>query len=440
MTRRLTTEQFITKAKTKYGDLYDYSEVNYHTNHENIKILCKEHGEIEQTPSNHLRTGCGLCSRFNSAKKKCLSTKDVIDSFIKIHGDRYDYSKVDYLKDNIKVEIICKIHGSFYQNAYGHKQGQGCQKCFYDSMFRTNDMFIESAKLVHGNKYDYSLTKYIDSRNKVEIICSIHGSFWQNPDTHLRTSGCNACRYLKRTWTQEQFLNKVKSVHGNKYDYSKTKYVLDSSKVIITCPKHGDFSIIPHIHKRGGGCKKCFIQKYTMTQEEFLKRAKEIHGNKYDYFNLVYKTALKKVEIICRVHGSFWQQAMSHLRGAGCKSCRESGGEAQIERYLKSENLIYKREYIIPECKYKKSLRFDFAVFKNNKVILIEFQGLHHYKVVNYSKDPEKSNLRFNETIRKDEIKREFCSNKNIPLIEICCFEKDIVNYLKPLLDKELCH
>lgn len=191
--KKLTTEEFITKAKQVHGDKYDYSKVEYIDCNTKITIICPIHGEFQQSPSKHLyKQGCPKCKgvfRYN--------TQTWIEEAIKRFGNKYDYSKVQYKKAHEKICIICPEHGEFYQTPANHLYGQGCPKCA-DLQLRkdrqwSQDHFIEEAIAIHGDKYNYSKVNYINQNTKVEIICSKHGSFQQIPSVHLRGSGCPVC-------------------------------------------------------------------------------------------------------------------------------------------------------------------------------------------------------------------------------------------------------
>ena len=202
----------------------------------------------------------------------------------KFIGDKYDYSKVKYEKLNKDVCIICPEHGEFWQTPNAHLRG-GCPKCSFNKMGKnktlTIEQFIEKARKVHGNKYDYSKVEYKGNRYKVCIICPEHGEFWQTPNNHLNGNGCKKCNIEKisknKTLTTEQFIKKAKLIHKNKYIYSKTKYINNNTKVCIICPEHGEFWQIPMSHiDNKSSCPKC-INNQRYTTEEFIKRAKEVH-------------------------------------------------------------------------------------------------------------------------------------------------------------------
>ena len=317
--KRMTTEEFIAKAKKVHGDKYDYSKVEYVNNSTKICIICPKHGEFLQKPINHLHgQGCAKCS--GNVK---LTTEDFITEARKIHGNRYDYSKVEYVNSATKVRIICPEHGEFWQTPNSHLTGRGCLKCsiihVHNKQKSTTEEFIVKAKEIHGNRYDYSKVEYINGKINVCIICPEHGEFWQKPNSHLNGTGCPKC-YGSTKKSTEEFIRQAQEIHGNKYDYSKVNYVNSGTKVCIICPEHGEFWQIPSSHLRGYGCPKC-SGKAKKTTKDFIIEARKIHGDKYDYSKVEYINALKKVCIICPEHGEFWQTPSAHLYGHGCLKC-----------------------------------------------------------------------------------------------------------------------
>lgn len=128
-----------------------------------------------------------------------LTTEEFVDKARLVHGDKYDYSKVKYNNSRTKVCITCRIHGDFWQTPNDHLNSRGCKFCgivsTHDKQRKSKDVFILEAIKLYGNKYDYSLVEYKSSRDKVCIICHIHGKFWQSPDIHLRNHGCPKCYY-----------------------------------------------------------------------------------------------------------------------------------------------------------------------------------------------------------------------------------------------------
>ena len=188
--KKLTTEEFIAKAKKTHGDKYDYSKVKYANNKTKVCIICPEHGEFWQTPHNHLvGQNCPQCTN-NNLKK---NTTDFIKQAVEIHSDKYDYSKVEYIKNSEKVCIICPKHGEFWQTPKRHLAGDGCPICRVNKKLTTEE-FIAKAKKTHGDKYDYSRVEYVNARTKICIICPEHGEFWQTPHSHICGDGCPNCR------------------------------------------------------------------------------------------------------------------------------------------------------------------------------------------------------------------------------------------------------
>lgn len=189
--------------------------------------------------------------------------------------------------------------------------------------------FIEKAKLIHGDRYDYSLVDYKGYKYKIKIICPIHGEFEQLVGNHLKGANCLACANIiiknKNLKDKEYFVTKSNLIHNSKYDYSKTSYSNIKTNVIIICPIHGEFKQKPKDHLSGCGCSECGyitrIEKKTTNVNKFINQANLIHNNKYDYKNLIYKSAHDKIKIICPIHGEFEQTAHSHLNGSGCPKC-----------------------------------------------------------------------------------------------------------------------
>lgn len=203
--------------------------------------------------------------------------------------------------------------------------------------------FIDKAKKIHGNKYNYSKVEYIDSKTKVCIICPEYGEFWQTPCSHLQGRGCKKCATNRnsnlRKYTLETFIKKAKQIHNNKYDYSKVEYIDSITKVCIICPEHGEFWQTPNAHLKGSGCPSCCgTLKYN--QMEFIEKLNQIHKYKYDYSKVEYKNLKEKICIICPEHGEFWQKAGNHLRGDGCRKC--VGKKLQKYFSLTTEQFIEK--------------------------------------------------------------------------------------------------
>ena len=177
---------------------------------------------------------------------------------------------------------------------------------------QTLEEFIARAKKVHGDKYDYSKVVYKNSTTKICIICPEHGEFWQVPSSHLQGIGCPFCGH--RSLTDEEFIIEARKIHGDKYDYSKIGLKDRDGRRCIICPEHGEFWQKKSAHlRRKRACLLCSGNK-KLTTEEFIERARKVHGDKYDYSKVVYESSHKKVCIICPEHGEFWQEPDNHFR------------------------------------------------------------------------------------------------------------------------------
>lgn len=202
-----------------------------------------------------------------------LTTKEFIQKAIEIHGNKYDYSKVEYKNNKTKVCIICLKHGEFWQIPNSHLNGSECPKC--SGKFLDKEYFIEKANKIHNNKYDYSKLVYLGNKTKVEIICSIHGSFWQTPNDHLDHCGCPECRKSKKL-TTETFIKRANQTHNNLYDYSKVQYINADIKIEIICKRHGSFWQLPSNHIAGQDCPKCRLKEQSKLYEKIKSRFPDI--------------------------------------------------------------------------------------------------------------------------------------------------------------------
>jgi very-short-patch-repair endonuclease/Zn finger protein HypA/HybF involved in hydrogenase expression len=222
--------------------------------------------------------------------------------------------------------------------------------------------------------------------------------------------------------TTEEFIVKAKIVHGNKYDYKLVSYSNNKIKVKIICFIHGEFEQKPNSHLLGLGCRKCSSEdmglKQTSNLKEWSSKANKVHSFKYNYSKSVYAHAQKKILIICNKHGEFWQTANSHLNGIGCPKCVSSKGEDKIRIYLLDKNIGFEEQKIFNDCKNIRGLPFDFYIPEYN--LLIEFDGMHHFKPITYggcSKEKALENLILQK--ERDKIKNEYARHNNIKLLRI---------------------
>ena len=292
-----------------------------------------------------------------------------------------------------------------------------------------NEIFIEKAKKVHGDKYDYSKVEYVNAKTKVCIICPEHGEFWQTPNTHLSGKGCihcgNASSAKKRKTNIEEFIKKSNIVHNNKYIYTAINYINNKTKIRIICPEHGEFWQRPDHHLMGCGCPKCMITRIrnilTSNNEEFIEKANKIHKNKYDYSKSNYVNNRTKICIVCPEHGEFWQSPDKHLMMEGCPKCshKTSKTEDEIIKIIQEVNpqqrnrgLIEKREIDIYIPSLKLGIEYNGLRWHSEK-----FGKGHEYHLDKLNKCNEQG-IRLIQIFEDEWINhREICESK---LKQIC--------------------
>jgi very-short-patch-repair endonuclease len=221
-----TKDSFIILSNNRHKNKYDYSLVNYRNNYTKVIIVCPKHGSFLQTPKIHLNgSGCLKCASYNRTGNN-LNKQMFIERSLLVHGNKYDYSLVDYINTKTKVKIICSKHGIFEQIPQHHMNGFSCQKCANN--FKSLNDFLYLSLLVHGNKYDYSLVDYINTKTKVKIICSKHGIFEQKPIHHYNGAGCPKCKTSKGEIFIINFLNdkKIKFETQKRFKDCRVKYPL----------------------------------------------------------------------------------------------------------------------------------------------------------------------------------------------------------------------
>ena len=341
-----------------------------------------------------------------------------------VHGDKYDYSKSHYVNYDTKIEIICPKHGSFWQLVGNHLKGKNCPLCTGRVLY-TTESFIKKAKEKWGDKFDYSEFEYKGNKIKSCIKTKDGKRFWQTPNNHL--AGCDCS--LRKVDTKE-FINRAKTVHGNKYDYSKVHYKGMNKPISIICPIHGEFQQIPSNHLAGKGCMQCAIiathSHQRLSMDEFLEKAHAIFGGKYDYSKVNYINNEKKICIICPEHGEFWQSPSSHLQSHGCPICGKHyrKGEYALLDYLKEQ---FPSEVIVSSFRDKSILKMqELDIYLQNRKIAIEYQGGQHFQPVDFGGyGKEKAETLFLENRQRDIKKQIICKKQGITLLYFSDYQED---------------
>lgn len=278
-------EEIINKGTTIFNGKYDYSLLgDVKTKKEKFPIICPEHGIFYKNYEHHIRRqqGCPECSG-----KKRYTTDEFVSKCQKLeHTGEMTFENTHYVNTSTKIKVFCH-HKDDYGNEHGEFEitplhllaGEGCPKCRYiksaASKRRSISEVIDAANEVHNGKYDYSLiTEYKNDRIKYPIICPEHGVFYQTMNNHIKArQGCPVCGRNRcdeaRKDTFEDFVRKARLTHGDKYEYLDNNYVNTDTKIGITCPVHGVFYMEPGNHIFGQGCPKCFKDKSGVEKELF---------------------------------------------------------------------------------------------------------------------------------------------------------------------------
>jgi Zn finger protein HypA/HybF involved in hydrogenase expression len=443
MVRIKTKDDFITKSKIEHGEKYNYSKVNYFTTKQKVEILCNEHGPFFQSPANHIKgQGCPECARIARATSQRYSSKEFINSVQEIHKNKYDYSKVNYINSQTKVQIICHKHGPFYMKPNSHFNGQGCPKCgrisARENIALDYTIFLKRAEKVHANRYEYVEDTYKNYTTKMQMFCSEHGLFEQTPHSHISMkTGCPLCGNLSAGVSNQKGWEVVSdmfiSVHGNRYNYDSSSYLDVSHKMRIECSRHGWFEQKPYQHYFGHGCIKCSYEenaeKKKITFLEFIEKSLEIHGKKYSYDHSNYVDIFTPIYITCSKHGEFLQNPRNHYRGSGCPKCNSSKGEEKIRAILNDLSVEFIEQKTFDDLIHKKYLRCDFYLPYYNAVI--EFNGIQHYEPISVFGGI----YGLKENQARDTIKYNFLREKKINLIIVRYDNENIKDYLKNILN-----
>ncbi len=360
--------------------------------------------------------------------------KDKIEKLKIVHNNIYDYSKILFTSRLNPINIICNIHGEFNQTYAAHLRGQGCPICGKENRCKNKKIkfeeFLRRAKLKHGEKFIYDSNGYNGIESAINIKCIKHGLFSQVAKTHIKSSGCPKCgkesAANKLSLTRKEFIEKSNLVHNKKFNYDLVQYINNRTPIKIICNIHGEFIQKPIMHLQGNGCSKCAGTNKSNT-EEFIKKSKLIHGDKYKYDNVNYLNNKLKVLICCKKHGNFSQSPSHHLHGSGCPTCKDSKGEKYIKKILKEKNINFESQKSFYDCINpitKRKLPFDF--YLTNLNTCIEYDGQQHFEEWRMS-DINLAKNKLNGIKFRDNIKTEYCLKKDIKLLRIKFDENPLV-------------
>lgn len=362
-----------------------------------------------------------------------MTTEQFIEKAKLIHNNKYDYSLSVYINPKTKVKIICPKHGIFEQMPYSHLSGRGCSFCCGGRKY-TNEEYINKVKNIFP-EYDFSITKYTASNKSIEAICPKHGVFRRQASQLLLGKGCGKCgkesSVLKHRNSIDN-LNKrfIKNHEEEFYDPVFVDGNTLSDKILVFCNICGkQFSLLTNNFLSGYGCKNCmryiFSSRKTLTNDDFIKKSIEVHGNLYDYSEVEYKGINEKVKIKCKeCNNYFYQTPDAHWKGGGCPYCRGSFGEKKISSILKSKEINFIPQKTFLDLRDKNELSYDFYLPDYN--LLIEYNGEQHYNKNSFGRTYKDFLLQKHH----DWLKRKYALKNNYDLLVIS-YKDDVDKIIK---------
>lgn len=441
MARKITKLELLQRFRKAHGRYYNYSKVIYSRMWDKVTIRCPVHGDFQQAPVNHINgMGCTDCGKNHDGPTSKLEKRDFVKRSESIYGkNTFDYSRAEYKTSRQSVILKCNEHScefSIKVNIHLTRRS-GCPKCGRNSRdeklrdsfkkFKNFSEFKEEANKIHGGRYIYKPFVYKNGKQRFELKCPQHGWFNQRTSNHIEGRGCEKCATLvtseKLRMSTQDFLEAAKQIHGNIYDYKRVKYESFHSKLTIICKVHGIFKQSAASHLSGNKCIKCGFAKVqaenTMSQKEYLRRARQIHGRKYDYSKLIYKNSQNSVRVICKKHGPFDQHAGAHLKGSGCPGCQRSKGEDAIAIFLQKNKIKHIAQWRDHDCKDKRILIFDFYLPKHRAII--EFDGIQHFVPISFGGNQSEAQIFSNfEQLRvRDLVKRNWAKKNQLSFFRI---------------------
>lgn len=407
--KRLTKEQFVSRARLIWGNQYDYSQSVYLSCSQPITIRCYKHNYFFtlSTAASHIHfirpCGCPLCTK-EKRKETLEKRKETFD---------LKYRKPD------KVVAVKPSPSEF---------------------------FLQRMRQVYGDEYDYSKVVYKGREVPVLLTCRKHGEFKMSPrslligrpDRSIKPHGCPECAGIRKLSVPSKvkkkqsekiefdFLKEARMVHGDRYEYpvcpSKKYEGNEGVKIPIICKKHDIFYQYVFLHLAGSNCPACANRHQSLEyrRNDFIQRAKERHGDKFSYRSVFYVNNDTPVSIYCKEHKYMFSVSPdTHLRGGGgCPYCSNSTGEIDVRLWLEEHDIDFLYQYRIPNFNSNLSLQYLVADFylPNHKTI-IEFQGQQHY--FNISHFYRNSKRTFELQLLRDETLRLYCKQNKLNLIEI---------------------
>lgn len=334
---KYNTDIFIKECRVIHNNYYDYSKVEYVGIKNAVTVICPRHGEFKQSAEVHLRgNGCKSCGVDKRSNKKRIPYDVFLADCVKIHGDKYDYSETKFNGMENKISIICKIHGKFEILASSHKSGAGCKVCNDDEITKRN---INKFNNIYKSFYDYSLNEKIVCGSYIKIICPIHGVFEQEVSNHLLGRGCQKCSEDDRLIIEnEKVLSRIKSEN-----FVIGLFYNDKSETyIFNCKKHGHYKKTPmKIRQNNLNCPVCSRKtKKTIEYYQSLINERKLGKNNLTIkSDEKYLTVSNEYVINCELHGDFRRKLQNFISNPNCSKCPSNLSDTVDEFILKAEKI-----------------------------------------------------------------------------------------------------
>lgn len=347
-TRAYSFETVVAKAKAVHGDKYEYLELLETEGRKSIKVRCPEHGEfVKSTNKLLIGQGCPKCASIEQGRKlsalrkvnpiespRRLDLAEFVSRATEVHGDKYEYHRLEVIDKRSVIVASCRIHGEFTTPASKHLAGIGCYPCSVDSRAaKRSDSFegvVAKAKATYGDRYTYlKLIKEEGKRPAVLARCDKHGEFIKPASAFTAGKGCPSCglddKSEKLRTPFEDYVKRAHAAHGGKYTYRKINWDSYPTTITYDCPEHGERTQGLNNHVMGAECLLC-SHKTTgisgrLTFEDIVTKAKKVHGDTYQYIESYFEGGATRIKYSCNKHGEINQLAAAHIRGNGCKAC-----------------------------------------------------------------------------------------------------------------------
>jgi len=473
---KLTTDEWIARAKTIWGDEYDYSKSFYRGRKERIEIICKSCGPILVPAGNHIQqnrkpTGCNSCNRAKAAKGLTKPFKTMVKDARAIHGDRYEYIKDSYVSARVGMTIVCPIHGKVTITPDSHINGKhGCKPCAdnkraKDTLAARYSILAKRISKISDGSVRLFFLGFKGQNFDAIFECKKHGKFSRKPIAALETRHpCQRCmEQLPNSNTllsEDKIRERVVSFLGS-FRVDQIMGLGKKAKIYLTCLEEASHNPLPAtnldaLYRRDYACSKCGSKAgqpartagvVESVRKSLHRRAKKwqvqaakFHNNKFDYSLADYNDAHGEVIIICPIHGAFPQIAGTHLT-RGCRACAD---EELKGRYSHTYFVRNPEEKSKPACIYH--VVFDFFgrdLFKvgitttsiKNRFSAASGQGISH-QVVAYSE------MSLYRAFQTEQLLLQRCEKtiQNLLTEEECAKLKEAKIGITELVDKKLNH